>query len=443
LRASLFEPAKFNATILAQIAGMTKLFEVRLNAHVTRVSNMFLGGLADQLPREFLTALYKVPVGIGGFSIPKHVEADDLPAEASNQQILMEASKMLYIKGWDYQISSPLDDFQLDKQMRMKLIQATRPSVSKGYRKVIAQSFDFYGLSSLHGDLDFDEPDDPAEFLIGELTKRFNRFRIEIVKQFEYEAVRVQENLKLLISRRLGNCYVGYVLRSRFLPTSDPVHEANDSNEYYIDSRPGSAAPWEERLVAPYRKNCVCFHDAIFEIPNDDLETIDFTAFNRAALLDFEDRLDQSSSPNRLITNQCQGLILVEGKTRRINESDVGTARGANSDHRMVLARDPFKFGKWFNRQHGNVKAYFVGRPWVEALPNCNWFEIRNPKGGFRKLEAVNTDTRRSTALGETVKFLRAQSKRIRCNQAVEIPDSQESLNFKLIDTHFKGLGAN
>lgn len=57
----------------------------------------------------------------------------------------------------------------------------------------------------------------------------------------------------------------GYRLNSRFLPTTAPDHAARDGVKFYKDNRPGSYSNWSERLIPPYRVNCVCFTTPLLE----------------------------------------------------------------------------------------------------------------------------------------------------------------------------------
>lgn len=87
-----------------------------------------------------------------------------------------------------------------------------------------------------------------------------------IQQEFTHEGWDIfHESLDTVLDDELGEAYIGYTLLSRFWPTTDPVHAANSGNRYYRDNRLESAAPWSERLWPPYRKNCVCYVEPIFD----------------------------------------------------------------------------------------------------------------------------------------------------------------------------------
>lgn len=71
-----------------------------------------------------------------------------------------------------------------------------------------------------------------------------------------------QRELETIVPKHV---LVGTQIHSRFIPTTRPTHAANDGKRWYRDERPGSAGPWESRLIAPYEINCVCFNTSIWE----------------------------------------------------------------------------------------------------------------------------------------------------------------------------------
>lgn len=87
--------------------------------------------------------------------------------------------------------------------------------------------------------------------------------------EMSHETLRIIANAEFDAYGAFHPVFVGYTLHSRFWPTTDPVHAANDGMQFFIDDRPESSLPWSQRLIPPYRKNCVCYTTPIFELPED------------------------------------------------------------------------------------------------------------------------------------------------------------------------------
>lgn len=108
-----------------------------------------------------------------------------------------------------------------------------------------------------------------------------------IKNSIRHEALRIKGEIEEhFVSGFPDDVAVGYVLHSRLLPTTDPLHAANHLIRFYKDDRPGSARPWSSRLIPPYRKNCVCFLTPIFDDPLDSVSGFNPEFSNQLAIRD-------------------------------------------------------------------------------------------------------------------------------------------------------------
>lgn len=181
-----------------------------------------------------------------------------------------------------------------------------------------------------------------------------NNVRLEL----RHEALRIRGELRDRIRRELDDdINVGYILHSRFLPTTDPLHATNDGNRYYKDNRRGSAALWADRLIPPYRKNCVCFTQDIFEDPDGEEFFADFTV---APL----------SGARRIVADDVGGQIwdIDGGGYRRITEADVGTTLRGRRDFDIIEPRDVGTWSDWFDAQREGIKRTLVGDARFDAV---------------------------------------------------------------------------
>lgn len=109
------------------------------------------------------------------------------------------------------------------------------------------------------------------------LDKLFDDVANLVGMELQHEALRIKGEAEDEVGQSLRNAVdVGYTLRSRFAPNTAPDHAARDGYRYFRDDRPGSAAPWANRIIPPYRKNCLCFTVPILQTPDGDLHNAEF-----------------------------------------------------------------------------------------------------------------------------------------------------------------------
>lgn len=193
---------------------------------------------------------------------------------------------------------------------------------------------------------------------VKEFIKKLTGFADELEESVDnenrHEKRKVQGDRDDDLKEVIGDAYLGYVLHSRFLPTTAPDHAARDGWKFYRDNRSGSALPWSQRIIPPYRKNCVCFTIPIFERPTGEEYTEEF------------------------------GVRLSGGE--EIQLRDVGT------------------WSAWFNSQRATVQQTIVGRErWfanaARGSTRQRWSEYHRTDGTMlsaSQLLSENGNTRRA-----------------------------------------------
>ena len=149
---------------------------------------------------------------------------------------------------------------------------------------------------------------------------------------------------------------LGYTLRSVFAQESRESHKARDGWKFYRDNRPGSALPWEDRLVPPYEWNCLCFTESIWDqkghVTWEVIPSLKGTHTLRAA--------------------DVGSLMRIRGKWRRVEQRDVGTTLSKSAP--MLLARDVKRYRDWFDQQSTLAKTKLIGERHMFALQSTGVF---------------------------------------------------------------------
>lgn len=105
----------------------------------------------------------------------------------------------------------------------------------------------------------------------------FESARENLLQELSHETNRIRGRVDDEIGRRLpDDIYAGYTLHSRFAARTAPDHAARDGQRFYKDNRQGSAANWSNRIIPPYRKNCLCFTIPILETPEGETYDAEF-----------------------------------------------------------------------------------------------------------------------------------------------------------------------
>jgi len=98
--------------------------------------------------------------------------------------------------------------------------------------------------------LRFGQPDQ-SDIGDGGVGRRMqNNLRHEARRLYEHSLDHTRDN---------NDAFVGYTLHSMRAFNSDLLHIANDGMMFFKDNRPLADALWVDRIVPPYRKNCICF----------------------------------------------------------------------------------------------------------------------------------------------------------------------------------------
>lgn len=182
---------------------------------------------------------------------------------------------------------------------------------------------------------------------------------------------------------------VGYILHSVFDDNTDPVHASNDGIRFYRDNRKGSDRPWKDRLIPPYRVNCLCFTQEIWEDPEGDEFFATWEAwpkFRGKRLIRQDDVGGQIWDPRH-------------GGFRTITTPDVGTFIG-RTDAPALEPRDVAVYEKWFDKQRPGIKRKIVGdRRMFAALSrshNANYADFVRTDGSFLSVRGILEESDRS-----------------------------------------------
>lgn len=113
--------------------------------------------------------------------------------------------------------------------------------------------------------------------IVNRLGQALEQTEQALLNEMRHETTRVRGRIDDEIATGLpGDVFAGYTLHSRFAERTAPDHAARDGFRYFKDNRPGSAAPWSERIIPPYRKNCLCFTIPILETPEGEVYDAEF-----------------------------------------------------------------------------------------------------------------------------------------------------------------------
>lgn len=310
---------------------------------------------------EITRALTGLPIDNRGFVIPQPGEVERIEDESlSLTEILLIASPLLVLPGIIYlqEKAPPIKQLvdEDDEALIAELVDFVDPAVSGSITQKLEQIAIDAGVQSTSVIIDLDQDGPPAAKENARQTlERYgnsiaNEIRHETLKQKGRQADRVFEVAT-------ADVLVGYTLHSRFLDTTDPVHAGNDGNRYFQDNREGSTAPWSERLVPPYRKNCVCFSIEIWENPLGDVFSTEFDAIPR---LSGSRVIRVADIGSRVFSLDDNGFITITG-------SDVGRLIRSREDWEVITPRDVGSFARWYDQQLPGIRRTLVGDQRFEA----------------------------------------------------------------------------
>lgn len=181
--------------------------------------------------------------------------------------------------------------------------------------------------------------------LIPDFRRSVESTRENLLMELQHEGMRTNGDMQQRAITSIGTDTVqGYTLHSRFAATTAPDHAARDGWKFYKDDRPGGALPWAQRLIPPYRKNCLCFTIPIIQDPDGPEYHAEF------------------------------GLRISGGKI--ISIRDVGT------------------WQEWFDRQPAHVQKKLMGeRRWFAAaskgLGQPRWSQFVRPDGKHLSVRSI------------------------------------------------------
>lgn len=190
-----------------------------------------------------------------------------LPVDGSmTRREILSRTSGLY---WSSNLASgdPLEErlFPVNQQAVRSVVEATDPRISR-----LAQDRLRYLPSYLVATVQDLAGEEHTAARAREIASRgLEEHRLGTEAVFRHEGVRTHGWAEMAAMDAMSRAVVGYTLHSRFWPTTDPVHASNDGMRFFSDNRPGSSLPWSQRLIPPYRKNCVCFTTPIVGFPEE------------------------------------------------------------------------------------------------------------------------------------------------------------------------------
>lgn len=201
--------------------------------------------------------------------IPEKIKDDSL----SLTEILLIASPLLVLAG-DKLMSSKrslreviFGGAERATEIINTTVETNRPDVSDHWRRKMRYLLDKMKQAGNEAKNDIARAT-PPQRLIEDMRMKFERTRENLLTEIQHEGMRTSGEIQQITGNKLPvDVSAGYTLHSRFAPTTEPAHAARDGWKFYKDNRPGSNLPWEQRLIPPYRKNCLCFTIPILQDP--------------------------------------------------------------------------------------------------------------------------------------------------------------------------------
>jgi hypothetical protein len=241
------------------------VFDQQLHAVAEDAWKEIEKGFDEYATPEILRAAHGTPVDTEGNFVPEPGDVGQVRDGASLEEILLFAAALLFIQRTrSFEVAFEEPDFRA-------AVEGSRPE-SRQWRLKLRELFSRLGIPALATAWGIRREDGESVSSVyqdvvatlGVGDRRGLSQRIDT--EFSHEAFRVASEMQRAFDDQNG-AYVGWIMRSRFLPTTAPDHAARDGWRFYRDDRPGSTRPWAEESLwyPPYRKNCVCFAVPIYE----------------------------------------------------------------------------------------------------------------------------------------------------------------------------------
>ena len=276
--------------------------------------------------------------------------------------ILLLISPLLMIRGdRSADEENSIDDQLLDIDPE-SIVEQHDPTVSAQYRKKLDKIIDARDIAALIDD-ELKENGEKSAIKLAEAEIVGDDRKAGMLgllrQELRHEALRIGGDIREEGIKQVdGKVCVGYILYSRFLPTTGDEHAANDGLRFYRDNREEADRPWSQRLIPPYRKNCVCFTQPIYEDPLGE----SYGEFSSTSQAISGARKIKSSDIGGRIWDQDRGGYVT------ITAEDVGTTIKGRQDWGMIEPRDVGSFGNWFDQQFPGIQQKLMGEPRWRAV---------------------------------------------------------------------------
>lgn len=331
--------------------------------------------LKRQLSDAQLTAQTGLPVSLGRVRPQPGQVGRIVSFGMSLAEIMAWASPLLMIRGERIaEDQAPIED-ELIRVDPAEVVEREEKEVSRQYRKKpngIVKNLNIANKISntLKADGERAAIAEAKRLVLGNDSKAglLGQLRNEV----KHEALRIAgEHAEERRKQLDDDILVGYILYSRFLASSAPDHTARDGWRFYRDNRRSDnlpkiskIRPWAQRRIPPYRKNCVCFTQDIFEDALGDEFYAEFSVANPT--LSGARRIRQSDVG-------AQIFDILDGRLRAVTQDDVGTVIAGRADSgpagwRHIEPRDVGSWSTWFNEQLPYVKRKIVGEKRYDAV---------------------------------------------------------------------------
>lgn len=192
----------------------------------------------------------------------------------SLQEILLRISPLLMIPGDQLaSVKTPIKDilFGSPQQRESDIFTASetvRRAVSDHWRRKVnywSETILRIGRDAVNGVARAE----PPRLLIDTVKREIAKVEEHLLLELQHEGLRTNGDAVNKSTSLLPlDVSPGYTLHSKFAANTAPDHAARDGWKFYKDDRPGSALPWSERIIPPYRKNCLCFTVEILQEPD-------------------------------------------------------------------------------------------------------------------------------------------------------------------------------
>jgi len=336
-------------------------FKLMLEAGAEKVRRDKIAQVSEQLTPPMLRRVTGLPIDTYGNVKPRPgPDPGIIRNDPSFEDFIARAAPLLHING-DAKMerrSPTITEIMGDPKEVDVLVSSFNKSISDRWDRKVIRILDSVSrtlarqlVEVLNRDGTFREIRKKIRDFID--SRRFKSLRRLLDIEARHEVLRQRRAEQDDLEKRLPpDVYAGFILHSvhqREPHPSAPDHVARDGWRFYRDDRPEADAPWKDRLIPPYRKNCLCFTIDIFEDPQGEEYFAEFEA------------VPQFRGARRIRPQDVGGSIWVPGEGfQKITADQVGTTIG-QPNAPALTPRDVGSWRDWFNDQRPGIQELAVG----------------------------------------------------------------------------------